>query len=96
MKEYPVTSRELWTLGSLQAGSAAALSLGGWLFGFWMNVKQAVDFAGKDTPTAIINQWQAYSDMAFWASIAAAALGGILLGLSGLNVWGIIKDTTHA
>jgi hypothetical protein len=96
MKEFPVTSRELWTLGGLQASSAVALSVAGWLAGFWLNAKQAVDLADRQLPPEVLGQWQAYSDMAFWGAILSGALGLGLLVLTGLNVRGIIKDTTHA
>ena len=71
MKEFPVTSRELWTLGGLQASAALMLSFAGWLAGFWVNAKQQIAFADKDTPHNILVQWQSYADMAFWAVIAA-------------------------
>jgi hypothetical protein len=54
MKEYPVTSRELWTLGGLQAGSAFALSFAGWLAGFYLNARQAVDLP---TPMCRVRYW---------------------------------------
>lgn len=96
MKEYPVTSRELWTLGGLQAGSALTLSLAGWLFGFWLNAKQALDLADKKTTQAnVLVQWEAYADLAFWGAAAVGLLGLFLIGLVGLNVWGILRDTSH-
>ena len=96
MKEFPVTSRELWTLGGLQAGSAGALSFAGWLVGFYINAKQAVDFAGHDVPRQVLGQWQGYADMALFGAIGASLLGIFLVGLSGFNVWWIIHDTKHA
>jgi hypothetical protein len=97
MKEYPLTSRELWTLGGLQAGSAATLSFAGWLAGFWVNSQQAIDFADRHaTPPEVLAQWQAYADMAYGAAVGAGALGIFLILLSGWNVLGIIWDTTHA
>ena len=97
MKEFPVTSRELWTLGGLQAGSALTLSLAGWLFGFWLNSKQAMDFADKKAMSAmVLGQWQAYADLAWWAGLGTGLLGLFLIVLVGLNVVGIIRDTTHA
>jgi hypothetical protein len=97
MKEFPVTSRELWTLGGLQAGSALTLSLAGWLFGFWLNAKQAMDFADKRAMSELVlGQWRAYADLAWWGALGTGLLGLFLILLVGLNVWGIIKDTTHA
>jgi hypothetical protein len=95
MKEFPVTSRELWTLGGLQAGSAAALSFAGWLAGQYVNARQSLAFAGHDVPRQVVGQWEGYSNMAFWGAVIAAALGLFLLGLSGLNVYGILHDTEH-
>lgn len=95
MKEFPVTSRELWTLGGLQASSAASVGFSGWLISFWTSSQQAIDFAGKDAPKEVIAQWHAYSDMAFYGAAASAILALFLVGLSGFNVWGIIRDTEH-
>jgi hypothetical protein len=88
-------SCELWTLGGLQLGSGAAFSFAGWLLGFCANAKQAVAFAGKDTPAQIIGQWRAYSDMSWYGFLALVGLGAVLFGISAMNVWGIIKDTNH-
>jgi len=96
MKEYPLTSKELWTLGGLQFGSGAAFSAAGWLAGFCANAKQATAFAGRDTAPQVIAQWKAYSDMSWWGSLLLAILGIILFAISAINVWGIIKETTHA
>ncbi|MBX7496433.1 hypothetical protein K3172_11265 [Qipengyuania sp. 6B39] len=96
MREYPVTSRELWTLGGLQASSALTLSLAGWLFGFWLNAKQALDLADRKTiPATALAQWEAYANLAWWGALGIGILGFLLMGLVGLNVWGIIKDTRH-
>ena len=95
MKEFPVTSRELWTLGSLQAGSAASLGFAGWLAGFYANAKQAIAFADSKTSSQVMGQWQGYADMAFYGVLGAGALGVFLLLVSAWNVWGIIKDTSH-
>lgn len=95
MKEFPVTSRELWTLGGLQAGSAAALGFAGWLAGFYVNAKQAVAFADANTSAQIKGQWEGYADMAFYGVIGSFGLGIFLVLLSAWNVWGIIKDTSH-
>jgi hypothetical protein len=95
MREYPCTSRELWTLGGLQAAAALTLSIAGWLFGFWVNSKQALALAGKAASAEILGQWRAYADIAFYAAICVGFLGLILIALSGFNVWGIIKDTSH-
>ena len=95
MKEFPVTSSELWTLGGLQFGASAALGFAGWLAGFYANAKQAVSFADKDTPKEVLGQWQAYSDMAFYGIIGAGVLGLFLLLLTGWNVWRLIRDTVH-
>src|SRR4051812_16010516 len=95
MKEYPVTSRELWTLGGLQAGSAFALGFAGWLASFWVSAREALDLASKDTPQQILGQWQAYADMAWYGMVGGGILAALLIGLSGLNVWGIIYDTKH-
>jgi hypothetical protein len=95
MKEFPVTSRELWTLGTLQAGSAAALGFAGWLAAFWVNAKQAIELADPATPARIMGQWQGYADMAFYGVIGSGVLAGLLLLISGLNVIGIIRETRH-
>lgn len=96
MKEYPLTSRELWTLGGLQAGSALALSIAGWLWGFWVSAKQTIAFADKKVIAGnILGQWQGYADMAWVGMIAVGALGILLIVLSAINVIGIIRDTTH-
>ena len=97
MKEYPVTSRELWTLGGLQASSALTLSLAGWLFGFWLNAKQALDLTDRQTvPEAVLTQWETYADLAWWGAVGIGFVGFGLMGIAGLNVYGILKDTHHA
>jgi len=95
MKEFPVTSRELWTLGGLQFGSAASLGFCGWLAGFWVNAKQTIAFADPHTSPQIMGQWQGYADMAFYGVVGSGLLGLFLIFLTGMNVRGIIKDTTH-
>lgn len=95
MKEYPVTSRELWTLGGLQAGAALALSVSGWLFGFWVNAEQALDMAGSDVSKDALAQWGAYANMAWYAALGVGVLGLFLIALSGFNVWGVLRDTSH-
>jgi hypothetical protein len=95
MKEYPLTSRELWLLGSLQAGAAAALSFSGWLWGFWANAQQAIAFADTGVAKEVMTQWEAYADMAWWAAILVGGLGLVLFAAGGLNVLAIIGSTKH-
>jgi hypothetical protein len=95
MKEYPVTSRELWTLGGLQLGAGVSFSVAAWLLGVYISSKQALSFAGKDTAAKVVGQWEGYASMSWYGCIALAVLGLILFAISALNVRGIIRETTH-
>ena len=96
MKEYPLTKSELWTLGGLQAGSALSFSIAGWLTGFYLNARQAVQFAGNDVSREVLGQWQGYADMAWYGAAFTWTLGVLLVALGGINVLFIIWNTEHA
>lgn len=95
MKEYPVTGEELLTLGILQGGTAVFLAFAGACFGFYLSVRQTIDFAGKDVPQATVGWWSGIGDGAFYLSIVTVILGFALAGLSGFKVYQIMRKTDH-
>lgn len=95
MKEYAVSGEELLTLGILQGGTALFLAFAGACFGFYLSVRQTVDFADKNVSEATVGWWSGMGDAAFYLAIAAALLGLVLAGLSGLKVFRIMRTTDH-
>jgi hypothetical protein len=94
MKEYPLTKRDLWSLGGLQLGTAVFFSLAGTCLGFWINVRETVAFADKVDPR-VLGQWEGYGSAALVGAITTFLIGVTLLILSGIEVTTIIKETEH-
>jgi hypothetical protein len=95
MKEYPLTSRELWMLGGLQLGSAASFAMGGSCLGLWLNQRMAAGLA-SGVELEALGYWNGIGTAALFAAIALGIVGLGLFGISGWTVAGIISETTHA
>lgn len=95
VKAYALTEDELTTLGAIQGLSALFFTFAGACGGFWLSVKQQLEFAGAGVAPHTIAYWGGLQEAAKYGAILCAVIGLGLFIFNGWRVRRIKRSTVH-
>lgn len=95
MKEYPLTQSELYGLASLGALTTGCFSVASGLLGYASSIAKDIAFFGSNIPETALNHYALARDLSLYGSLGLFAIGVALMGVGGIRVRQIIKETIH-
>jgi len=94
VKEYPLDSDELWTLGGVNIAATVSFSIGYAHYQRYQDIQRDLELT-QGLPDKLIGRWEAKRDGAFEIAMIAFAIGAVVVIFGGLKLWSIIRSTTH-
>ena len=96
VKWYSVSQQELVSLAALQGMAALFAAVGTFFVGVWLSTKQGLEMAAPgDISAATKASWETVEVLCGIGAIGCGCLFVVFLGLNGLHVMKIHRDTHH-
>lgn len=95
MKEYPLTSQELWQLAGLGLVATILFGMGSFFLSTWFDVFKDLSAPPDEMTQEMRGYWRGLMTAAGWATALCYTFGVVAALIGGLSVRHIMKCTEH-